>query len=328
MHVEDLQWAPDGRRIAATFTNKQERDNAGIALFDLSEAPGDGAQAVAGPDGPVAYLRGRSLVDVTGIRPHPGGGRRGFPSWYAFGSQSPSWIVKRFHGLRWSPDGNRLAFCSDMNPDGAFRVYTMRAVPQHRHDRIGFYLFQVGHIDHVVVHVKNDEGEWVPAFRDDFDRHALGEDWTVTEGSFGLEAGRLSGRGIIMCNRRFAGDPRMQYDASAAPGSTGDLSAFLSSTAQEPWQGVLFAFGSYENRFSKIEIDGKEVARSDTRIVPGKTHRILCERDGVDMRHVIDGHEVHRYTAPKNVWKLGAEPVIDPVPVPDSVSAWPQQTAW
>ena len=330
MHIEDLQWSPDGRRIAVIFTNRQERDNAGIAMFELSAKPVDGVktQSIVGPDGRMEHLSCRALVDVTGIRPHPGGGRRGFPTWYSFGSQSPSWIVKTFYGLSWSPDGSQVAFSSDMSQGGEFRVYTMRAVPQSSHDRAGFYLFRVGNIDNVVVHVKGNDGQWQKAFRDDFERNELGKDWRVTEGSFGIEAGRLAGSGIIMCTRPFAGDPRMQYDASAARGSTADLSAFLSSTAGNPWKGVLFAFGSYENKFSKVQIAGKEVARSDTQIVPGKTHRVLCERDGVNMRHVIDGKEVHRYTAPANVWVTGGETAVEPVALPDSTSAWPQQTAW
>ena len=330
MHIEDLQWSPDGRRIGAIFTNKQERDNAGIALFELSAEPGESmkTQSIVGPDERMEYLSCRGLVNVTGIRPHPGGGRKPFATWYAFGSQSPSWLVKTFHGLSWSPDGSQVAFSSDMSQSGEFRVYTTRAVPQSSHDRVGFYLFKIGRIDNVVVHVKGDDGKWKEAFRDDFERADLGEDWKVREGSFGIEAGRLTGSGFIMCERPFAGDPRMEYDASAAPGSTGDLSAFLSSTAQDPWKGVLFAFGSYENKFSKVQIAGEQVARSDTRIVPGKTHRILCERDGVHMRHLIDGKQVHRYTAPANVWSIGAEPPAKPVALPDSTSAWPQQTAW
>jgi hypothetical protein len=46
------------------------------------------------------------------------------------------------------------------------------------------------------------------------------------------------------------------------------------------------------------------------------------------MRHVIDGDQVHRYTAPANVWETDAEATAEPVAVPGSSSAWPQQTAW
>ena len=111
MHIEDLQWSPDSRRIAAIFTNLQERDNAGIALFELATTAAESimTQAVIGPGGRTEYLSCRPLVDVTGIRPHPGGGRKGFPTWYAFGSQSPSWHVKTFCGLNWSTDGSQKA---------------------------------------------------------------------------------------------------------------------------------------------------------------------------------------------------------------------------
>jgi len=35
-------------------------------------------------------------------------------------------VVKTFVSLAWSPDGRKLAFSSDIDPSGAFYVYTMR----------------------------------------------------------------------------------------------------------------------------------------------------------------------------------------------------------
>jgi len=34
-------------------------------------------------------------------------------------------VVKSFGSLAWSPDGERIAFSSDIDPTGAFYVYTI-----------------------------------------------------------------------------------------------------------------------------------------------------------------------------------------------------------
>ena len=330
LHLESPRWSPDGKRIAAIFYNNQERDNAGIALFDLAATDTEDviAAGVITAVGETMTVRATSLVDVNGIRPHPGGGRKGFPSWYAFGSQAPGWIVKTFSGLSWSPDGTRLAFSSDMGQGGEFKIYTVPALLEQNHDRVGFYLYQSGSLDNVVVQRQDADGSWHEAFRDGFERPELGRDWDVLEGQFSIADGRLSGHGIILCTRPLPGPQRLEYDASAEAGSTGDLSAFLAATGRDPWAGVLYAFGSFDNTFSKLQFDGETVVRSDSRIVPGQTHHILCERDGVELRHLIDGKLVHRYTAERDQWPSAAAADPAPAALPGSVSAWPQQTDW
>ena len=46
-------------------------------------------------------------------------------TWYSHGSAQPRRVVKTFGALAWSPDGTTLAFSSDMDPSGAFYVYTI-----------------------------------------------------------------------------------------------------------------------------------------------------------------------------------------------------------
>jgi len=111
-----LCWSPDGQRIAGVFRGPQERDRAGVFVVKADGSDGGGGHSVAG-----------GLVDIDAIRPHPGGGRKPFPSWYSSGSASPRWVVKTFGSLCWSPDGTRLAFSSDMDEDGNFYVYTIPA---------------------------------------------------------------------------------------------------------------------------------------------------------------------------------------------------------
>ena len=46
-------------------------------------------------------------------------------SWYSHGSARPRRVVKTFAFVSWSPDGEELAFSSDMADSGAFYVYTI-----------------------------------------------------------------------------------------------------------------------------------------------------------------------------------------------------------
>ena len=54
-----------------------------------------------------------------------GTARAGLTTWYSHGSARPRRVVKTFTSLAWSPDGKALAFSSDMDPSGAFYVYTI-----------------------------------------------------------------------------------------------------------------------------------------------------------------------------------------------------------
>jgi hypothetical protein len=78
----------------------------------------------------------RYLAHVISVRPHTGGGRTKIPSWYSSGGGSPRWVIKTFKGISWSPDGEKIAFSSDIGEDGDFYVYTVLAtggqIPQGR----------------------------------------------------------------------------------------------------------------------------------------------------------------------------------------------------
>ena len=110
--MDDLVWSPDGAQLAGTLrTAPQETDRSGIF--------------VVRSDGSEKY---RWLVDVRPQGPRLGGAMRpGVPTWYAHGSAQPRRVMKEFGSLAWSPDGETLAFSSDMGEDGAFYVYTISA---------------------------------------------------------------------------------------------------------------------------------------------------------------------------------------------------------
>jgi len=108
--VGNVTWSPDGTQLAGTLrTAPQESERSGIFVVKA--------------DGTADY---RWLVDVTPQGPRLGGvGRVGSITWYSNGSAQPRRVLKSFYSLKWSPDGKALAFSSDMDPTGAFYLYTV-----------------------------------------------------------------------------------------------------------------------------------------------------------------------------------------------------------
>jgi len=108
--VGNVTWSPDGTQLAGTLrTAPQETERSGIFVVKA--------------DGTDKY---RWLVDVRPQGPRLGGATRGgMTTWYSHGSARPRRVMKSFQSLAWSPDGKALAFSSDMDPSGAFYVYTI-----------------------------------------------------------------------------------------------------------------------------------------------------------------------------------------------------------
>ena len=108
---DNLTWSPDGTQLAGTLrTAPQETERSGIFVVKA--------------DGTEDH---RLLIDVTPQGPRLGGARRrGLLTWYSHGSAQPRRVLKTFASLAWSPDGQTLAFSSDMDVTGAFHVYTIQ----------------------------------------------------------------------------------------------------------------------------------------------------------------------------------------------------------
>jgi len=113
-----LCWSSDGTHLAGSSrTAPNETERSGIFVIKV-----DGSSTGKG------WFKGKWLVDVTPQGPRVGGGRRhGLMTWYTHGSAQPRRVVKTFTSLAWSPDSGTLAFSSDMDPSGAFHVYTIPA---------------------------------------------------------------------------------------------------------------------------------------------------------------------------------------------------------
>ena len=107
----NLVWSPDGTRLAGTYRCPVESERAGVFVFrgDRKAPRLDVAEALP-------------------VTPRMGGAKRhGLMSWYGHGSALPSRTIKTFTALTWSPDSRSLAFSSDLDPSGAFYVYTVSA---------------------------------------------------------------------------------------------------------------------------------------------------------------------------------------------------------
>lgn len=112
--VGDLIWSPDGKFLAGCGQEISESERTGLFVIRA--------------DGTDEKIRGKSLIDVGPQGPRLGGAQRhGLMTWYSHGSAEPRRVVKSFYSLAFSPDGKSIAFSSDMDPSGAFYVYTVPA---------------------------------------------------------------------------------------------------------------------------------------------------------------------------------------------------------
>ena len=103
---ESLCWSPDGQYVASVVDD-------GVLICDPDETDGQHISEV--------MKTNKASISIDPIRPYPIDGKPP-SSWYANGGASPRWLPRTFGGLSWSPDGNRLAFSSNMD-DGYFYVY-------------------------------------------------------------------------------------------------------------------------------------------------------------------------------------------------------------
>ena len=150
---------------------------------------------------------------------------------------------------------------------------------------------------------------WTLQFSDDFNRDVLNAggidmappDWQVLGGKWGIENGMLRGdsEASIALLLRFPGDQRVEFDAVAQDNPC-DLTAILGTNERGGFRdGYFFGFGSNNNTVSKLLVKGREVTRSDTRIVPGKLHHIICQREGNVLTHIVDGKVIATYNDSK-----------------------------
>lgn len=144
--------------------------------------------------------------------------------------------------------------------------------------------------------------DWTPAFEDNFERAELGPDWWAT-GLTRIEDGTLVmgregdiGSSYALCRREFKGALRLEYDALSPVETPCDLSAVLNGDESGYASGFFFGFGSQNNTTGRFIMKNEIVAEYPAIITPGKWHHVICERDGLRFRQIIDGKTVLDYT--------------------------------
>ena len=115
--LNSIAWSPDGNRIAAAFEDSKHRrrEKSGVLVATLEPA------------------RAQELVAVDPLKPKPGGTvpeldrprYKLIGGWYFDGNASRRWLPAEFGAVQWSPDGDRIAFRSDMDPGGYDFLFTM-----------------------------------------------------------------------------------------------------------------------------------------------------------------------------------------------------------
>lgn len=135
---------------------------------------------------------------------------------------------------------------------------------------------------------------WELVFSDDFDRDAIGDEWKVYAGEWGIENGSLVGRGEIYVNRSFPGNQRVEF--SAESDNPNDLSPFIHAGEVGFASGYFLQFGGMGNELNVARRLGKDISVDYWHmIVPGQVHKIVAEFDGTHVRLTVDGETVHEY---------------------------------
>jgi len=241
------------------------------------------------------YAKGLDLLPDNGYPPLKFGHSSRFFNWYWSTAAHNTVVVDgrnqaRFDGkttlwekgdgfqvMRFEPD---MIPCSLIGPN---------------HEQIGFFFTTPGRISRVRVLTRLDpDGEWTLQFEDSFDRVDLGTNWTILHGEWRIETGHLVGYGTVLCARKFPGVQRVEFEAVTDSPNPCDLSALLATDERGGDHGIFFGLGADYNQRSLIMYDrrpARDRAAVETKkvlIIPGHSHRVVCEHDGTWLRHWVD----------------------------------------
>lgn len=154
--------------------------------------------------------------------------------------------------------------------------------------------------------------KWTLAFSDDFKRSELGSNWKVLSGNWTVDNDCLitRGEGTIMVAKKFPGLQKVTFNATVTPNpGVSDISPFIQSDDKGLYGGYLLQFGGNYNSMSCVKRMGNYVKTSRDVIEPGKTHAVIAEYDGVNVRLIVDGKTVVQYPEPRPLVGEGHERV-------------------
>ena len=154
---------------------------------------------------------------------------------------------------------------------------------------------------------------WTLRLSDDFDRAEPGPKWKTVRGEWTIVDGMLGAResAHIVSTWRFTGDVRLEYEAVSDAESPCDLSGVLNAKWGEEASGYYFGLGGQHNRDSFLIVRGEVVKRAPVRIVPGRRHRVVCQREGKQITFSVDGKVIISHVHDRPI----AQPGLDRVGV-------------
>lgn len=167
------------------------------------------------------------------------------------------------------------------------------------HEVVSVYAWTEATIERVTVWTRTETCDpatpWSQVFSDDFSRAELGKDWTIVEGAWRIEKGKLVGRGQLVCTRRFFGRQRVEMVASGNDPKPVDLSLGLAGAKSPVSDGVFFGFGTVDGKQAVIRWKSQTLSKSACEIRPGQRYTIEAARDGEALTLRVDGREIGRF---------------------------------
>jgi hypothetical protein len=141
-----------------------------------------------------------------------------------------------------------------------------------------------------------------PSFADDFERREVGPDWWSTGGPWMIRRGELWGAGTrnnpLWLRMPLPRDVAVAFTArseTATGTRPGDIKLEIFGDGRASSSGYVLVFGGWGNSVSVIarrdEHGADRVERTDRRVEPGRTYRMVVERRGRVLRWIVDGEE-------------------------------------
>ena len=141
-----------------------------------------------------------------------------------------------------------------------------------------------------------------PSFADDFERHEVGPSWWSTGGPWAIRRGELWGAGArnnpLWLAMPLPRDVAVAFTArseTATGTRPGDIKFEVFGNGRSAASGYVLIFGGWGNSISAIarrdEHGADRVERTDRRVEPGRTYRMVVERRGRVLRWLVDGEE-------------------------------------
>ena len=148
-----------------------------------------------------------------------------------------------------------------------------------------------GQADVDMAGIEAEAQGWTLRFSDDFERSDVGPGWKAARGEWSIVDGMLcvEDSAHIVSTWRFTGDVRLEYEAVSDAERSCDLSGVISAKFGEESSGYYFGLGGQHNRDSFLIVRGEVVKRAPVRIVKGKRHRVVCQREGKQITFAVDG---------------------------------------